>query len=74
MSVLSHQVSPVSRSGMRSFISTASKYERIPFASSSEKATHERTRRAQGWEATYEWEATDGQRDLYYITLTKLES
>lgn len=69
MSVLTTNITPE----RHSFISTASKYERIPFSSERERLSHQSTKRAQGWEATYEWEASDGKRDLYYITLTKME-
>lgn len=50
------------------------KRERIPFSTDLQRRDHEQSRYAQGWEATYEWEASDGNRDLYRITLTKRES
>lgn len=53
--------------------STQVKHERIPFHTELQRREHQQMKRAQGWDATYEWEATDGCRDLYRITLTKLE-
>jgi len=49
------------------------KYERIPSDTERQRNAHQTTRRAQGWDASYQWEGNDGHRDLYHITLTKLE-
>lgn len=49
------------------------KMERIPFASEHDRRRHQQTWRANGWEATYDYDGSDGSRDIYLITLTKLE-
>ena len=59
---------------MQGFIgSSQQRVEKIPFASETLRQRHELQKRAQGWEASYNWVGSDGNRDLYEITLKRMD-
>lgn len=63
----------VSSPSLQGFIgSSQQRVEKIPFATETLRQRHELLKRAQGWEASYNWLGCDGNRDLYEITLTRM--